>query len=83
MGMEQVWLLPAIPVALFALMALFNRLVPRRGDFIVILGMAVVVVLALLVLLDFQGSFTERALRARRQQHLLVLVGRDRHRRRR
>ena len=57
MGMEQVWLLPAIPAVLFALMALFNRLVPRRGDFIVIIGMATVVVLTLLVLLDFQGSF--------------------------
>ncbi len=59
MGMEQVWLLPAIPVVIFALMGLFNRLVPRRGDFIVILGMAVVVVLSLLVLLDFQGSFKD------------------------
>ena len=57
MGMEQVWLLPAIPAVLFALMGLFNRLVPRRGDFIVIIGMATVVVLTLLVLLDFQGSF--------------------------
>ena len=59
MGMEQVWLLPAIPAVLFALMGLFNRLVPRRGDFIVILGMAVVVVLSFLVLLDFQGSFKD------------------------
>ena len=40
-------------------MGLFNRLVPRRGDFIVILGMAAVVVLSLLVLLDFQGSFKD------------------------
>ena len=59
MGMEHVWLLPAIPAVLFALMGLFNGLVPRRGDFIVILGMAVVVVLSLLVLLDFQGSFKD------------------------
>ncbi|MXZ63147.1 MAG: NADH-quinone oxidoreductase subunit L, partial [Chloroflexi bacterium] len=59
MGMEHVWLLPAIPAVLFALMGLFNGLVPRRGDFIVILGMAVVVVLSFLVLLDFQGSFKD------------------------
>ena len=59
MGMEQVWLLPAIPAVIFALMGLFNRLVPRRGDFVVILGMAAVVVLSALVLLDFQGSFKD------------------------
>ena len=57
LGMEQVWLLPAIPAALFALLGLFHRLLPRRGDFVAILGMAAVVVLALVVLLDFQGSF--------------------------
>ena len=55
--MEQVWLLPAIPAALFALLGLFHRLLPRRGDFLAILGMAAVVALALAVLLDFQGSF--------------------------
>ena len=57
MGMEQVWLLPAIPAALFALLALFNRAMPRGGDGLAILGMLAVVVLGLLVLLDFQSSF--------------------------
>ena len=57
MGMEQVWLLPAIPAALFVLLALFNRAMPRRGDGLAILGMLAVVVLGLLVLLDFQSSF--------------------------
>ena len=57
MGMEQAWLLPAIPVALFAFLALFHRAIPHKGDFLAILGMVVVVVLALIVLLDFQGSF--------------------------
>ena len=57
MGMEQVWLLPAIPAALFALLALFNRAMPRGGDGLAILGMLTVVVLGLLVLLDFQSSF--------------------------
>ena len=37
-------------------MGLFNRLVPRRGDFIVILGMAAVVVLSLLVLLTSRAA---------------------------
>ena len=58
MGMEQAWLLPAIPAAIFALVALFNRFIPRRGDWIAILGMAAVVVLGLIVLLDFQSSFS-------------------------
>ncbi len=57
MGMEQVWLLPAIPAALFALLALFNRAMPRGGDGLAILGMLAVVVLGLLVLLDFQSAF--------------------------
>ena len=58
MGMEQAWLLPAIPAAIFAVVALLNRFIPRRGDWIAILGMAAVVVLGLIVLLDFQSSFS-------------------------
>ncbi|MCK9487571.1 MAG: NADH-quinone oxidoreductase subunit L [Dehalococcoidia bacterium] len=57
MGMEQAWVLPAIPVVLFVLIALFNGLMPRRGDFLAILGMATVVGLVFLLLLDFTGSF--------------------------
>ncbi|MEZ4501698.1 MAG: NADH-quinone oxidoreductase subunit L [Dehalococcoidia bacterium] len=59
MGMEQVWLLPAIPAGVFVVLALFNRVIPRRGDFIAVLGMATVVVLALLAVIDFQGSFVD------------------------
>ena len=29
-GMEQVWVLPAIPAALFVVLALLNPLIPRR-----------------------------------------------------
>ncbi|MEX2373806.1 MAG: NADH-quinone oxidoreductase subunit L, partial [Dehalococcoidia bacterium] len=57
MGMEQAWVLPAIPAALFVLIALFNGLMPRGGDVLAILGMVVVVVLAFVVLFDFQGAF--------------------------
>ncbi len=57
--MEQVWVLPAIPAVLFVLLALFNRLLPRGGDFLAILGMAVVVVLVGFVLFDFQDSYTD------------------------
>lgn len=59
MGMEQAWLLPAIPAVIFAFVALFNRMLPHRGDWIAILGMAAVVVLGFLVLLDFQSSFSD------------------------
>jgi NADH-quinone oxidoreductase subunit L len=56
--MEQVWVLPAIPAVIFVLLALFNRALPRGGDFVAIAGMAAVVVLVGVVLLDFQDSFT-------------------------
>ena len=57
MTMEHVWLLPAIPAAVFAVIALFNRFIPRRGDFVAVLGMTAVVVLAVLAIVDFQGAF--------------------------
>ena len=58
MGMEQVWLLPAIPVVVFVVVALFYRLIPRQGDWLAILGMAAVTVLSALVIADFQGAFS-------------------------
>ena len=57
MGMEQAWLLPAIPAAAFVVVALFNRFIPRHGDWLAILGMLAVVVIGAAVALDFQGSF--------------------------
>jgi NADH-quinone oxidoreductase subunit L len=57
MGMEQVWILPAIPVAAFVVISLFSGLIPRRGDFLAVLGMLAVVILVGFVLADFQGSF--------------------------
>ncbi|PKN81895.1 MAG: NADH-quinone oxidoreductase subunit L [Chloroflexi bacterium HGW-Chloroflexi-9] len=57
MGMEQAWVLPAIPAVLFVVIALFNGLMPRRGDFLAILGMATVVGLVFVILVEFQGAF--------------------------
>jgi NADH-quinone oxidoreductase subunit L len=54
--MEQAWLLPAIPVAIFVVIALFKRLLPRDGDWLAILGMASVVVLSSLIIYDFQNG---------------------------
>ena len=56
-GMEDVWILPAIPFAVFILVSFLGRLIPRNGDFIAVLGMTVVVVLVGLVLADFQSAF--------------------------
>ena len=56
MGMEQAWLLPAIPAAVFVVVALFHRLIPRQGDFLAIFGMAAVTVLSLLTIIDFQDG---------------------------
>jgi NADH-quinone oxidoreductase subunit L len=57
MGMEQVALLPAIPAAIFVVLALASALLPRRGDWLAILGMFAVVVLALAVAFHFQDFF--------------------------
>jgi len=56
-GMEQVWVLPAIPAALFVVLALLNPLIPRRGDFLAALGMAAVVGLVFLVMVDYTSVF--------------------------
>ena len=58
MGMEQAWLLPAIPAAVFVVVALFHRLLPRQGDWVAIFGMAAVTVLSVFVIVDFQGAFS-------------------------
>ena len=60
MGMEQVWLLPAILAVTFAVVAFGHRLLPRHGDWLVILAMLAVTALAALVIVDFQGYFHGR-----------------------
>jgi NADH-quinone oxidoreductase subunit L len=40
MGMEEAWLLPALPAAAFAALLLFGSYLPRRGDWLAILAMA-------------------------------------------
>ncbi len=55
-GMEQAWLLPAIPAAAFVVVALFHNYLPRKGDFIAVLAMAASFVLFLLVAGDLLGQ---------------------------
>lgn len=59
MNMEHAWLLPAIPSAVFVLVALSSRLLPRGGDWLVILGMLAVVILGFAVILDFQAYWRD------------------------
>ena len=59
MNMEQAGLLPAIPVAMFVIIGLFNRLLPRRGDWLAILGMLAVVVIGVGIIADFQDYFVD------------------------
>ena len=59
MGMEQVGLLPAILAGTFVVVALFNAFLPRRGDWLAILAMLVVIVLGFLVIKDFQTYFVD------------------------
>ena len=57
MSMGQAGVLIAIPMSAFVLVALFHKVLPRRGDWIVVLALAAVVVLGLLVVRDFQGAW--------------------------
>jgi len=56
MGMEQAWLIPAIPAAAFVLLLLFGPYIPRRGDWVAILAIGASFVLFFPVLLDLQDA---------------------------
>jgi NADH-quinone oxidoreductase subunit L len=55
--MEQAGILIAIPAVIFVLVALLHPLLPRGGDWLVVLGLAAVVVLGLGVTADFTSFF--------------------------
>jgi len=52
MGMEEVWLIPAIPAAAFVFLLLFGKYLPRGGDFIAIGAILASFVLFFPVLVD-------------------------------
>ena len=54
MSMEQAGVLIIIPAAAFVLVALFHKVLPRQGDWIVVLALAAVVAIGMLVVVDFQ-----------------------------
>ena len=55
--MDHVWILPAIPAAIFILVALFGRLMPRQGDFLVIIGGLTLVGLVFSMFPGFQHAY--------------------------
>ena len=52
MGMEQAWLLPAIPAAAFVFLLLFGAYLPRRGDWVSIAAIGASFILFFFVLAD-------------------------------
>jgi NADH-quinone oxidoreductase subunit L len=56
MGMEQAWLLPAIPAVAFVVLALFHGYLPRRGDWVAIGAAIASFVLFLFVAGDLFGQ---------------------------
>ncbi|MGE3855421.1 MAG: NADH-quinone oxidoreductase subunit L [Dehalococcoidia bacterium] len=55
--MDQAWILPAIPAVIFIVVALLGRLLPRQGDFLVILGGLTLVTLVFSMFPGFQAAF--------------------------
>ena len=52
MGMEEVWIIPALPAAAFAVLLLFGKYLPRGGDFVAIGAIGASFVLFFPVLFD-------------------------------
>ena len=57
--MDQAWILPAIPAAIFIVVALIGRYLPRQGDFLVILGGLTLVAIVFSMFPGFQAAFHE------------------------
>ena len=55
-GMEQAWLLPAIPAVAFVLIALFHNYIARKGDFLAVGAIGAAFVLFLFVAGDLVGQ---------------------------
>ena len=53
MGVEDAWILAAIPAAMFVLIALVGRYLPRQGDYLGVLAIGASFVLFFFVLVDF------------------------------
>ncbi len=52
MGMEQAWLMPALPAAAFVILALAGRQLPRKGDWVAIAAILASLIIFFPVLID-------------------------------
>ena len=57
MGAEQAWLLAAIPAAMFFVIALCGRYLPRQGDYLGVLAIGTSFVLSFFVLADYLSFY--------------------------
>ena len=59
LSMDHVWILSAIPAVIFIIVALLGRMIPRGGDFLVVLGGLTLVALVFSMYPGFQAAFHE------------------------
>ncbi len=71
MGMEQAWLIPAIPAATAGILILFGKYLPRKGDWLSVLAIGTSFVLFFFVLHDLTDAL------ARGGEFAAVHSGRD------
>ena len=56
MGMEQAWLIPAVPAAAAGILILFGKYLPRKGDWLSVLAIGTSFVLFFFVLHDLTDA---------------------------
>ena len=61
MGMEQAWLIPAIPAAAAGILILIGKYLPRKGDWLSVLAMGTSFVLFFFVLHDLTNALSGNA----------------------
>ena len=59
MGMEQAWLIPALPVAAAVILTLVGKYLPRRGDWLSILAIGASFVIFFFVLKDLTDALAK------------------------
>ncbi|MGD0765734.1 MAG: NADH-quinone oxidoreductase subunit L, partial [Dehalococcoidia bacterium] len=59
MGMEQAWLIPALPVAAAVILTLVGKYLPRKGDWLSILAIGASFVIFFFVLKDLTDALAK------------------------
>jgi NADH:ubiquinone oxidoreductase subunit 5 (subunit L)/multisubunit Na+/H+ antiporter MnhA subunit len=63
MGMEQAWVIPALPAASAAVLILFGKYLPRKGDWLSVLAIFGSLVVFLFVLKDLTDALAAEDVR--------------------